>query len=168
MLIDDGSVNSTEPTYPVALYFLKEHILTIHTVITEEPPTLAFMPVWVMNWVYKGEFDSEAHQAGIYTAEELYKLIKYYQNKNTYQLQRYGSFDNETETWTFDFWHSVVLDFEEIKEKMSSGEKFQFRYNNYKVFVRSGEDDTIEPKSVTPDQLRDILRGNILTFESIK
>lgn len=160
MLIDNNTTDSDNSlTYPVALYFLKEHILTIRTVITEEPPTLEFMPVKVVQWVDKGEFTMEAHQAGIYTDSEFYKLIEYYQNKNNYQLHRYGYEENGV--WHFDFWHSVVLDYNEIAGKMREEAIVVFNYNNYAVYVKKDSD---EPKEVNQDVLCRILTGT-LTWE---
>lgn len=161
-------------SYPVTLAFLKEHILTIRTVITEEPPELAFMPVYVVDWVDKGEFTEEAHQSGIYTASEFYKLIGYYEKDNQYQLLRYGyvtESDGGAKKWLFNFWSSVVLDYNSIYGKMiphSFDEKaglpydFEFSYNNYTVYVRSGNDI----KQVSNTQLHDICTGQ-MTWERI-
>ena len=149
--------------YPVALYFLKEYILTIRTVITEEPPTLAFMPVKVVEWVDKGDFTIEAHQAGIYTAEEFRKLINYYGTNNEYQLVRYGKLNEETGKWVFDFFHSVMLNYNEINGCMkdrSSGQKdFSFNFNGYSVYIlRPGD---TEPKETTPGELYRIVNGTV-------
>lgn len=158
MIIDDG--NHPEPSY---LYFLKEHILTIRTVITEEPPTLAFMPVWVVEWIDKGQFDIDAHQAGIYTAQEFYKLLEYYRDNNEYQLARYGNLNNQddgTQKWLFQVFHYVELDYDLIAGKMTpntGGRKgFDFAFNNYTVTVRKG---SAEPKAVTEQQLYRIVTG---------
>lgn len=160
----DGSLS-----YPVTLAFLKEHILTIRTVITEEPPELAFMPVYVVGWVDKGEFTEEAHQSGIYKASEFYRLINYYREDNQYQLVRYGYIDTATKKWVFNFWSSVVLDYDEIYGKMTPGSvnqtaglpyDFEFNYNNYTVYVRNGEGET-NTKSVNPTQLHNICTGNM-------
>lgn len=151
---DKGELN-----YPVNLEFLKEHILTIRTVVTEEPPALEFLPVWVIDWVDKGEFTLEAHQSGIYTANEFYRLIRYYQNNNEYQLERYGSVKTEgnIQYWQFDFWSSVQLEYSQIFDKMHPGTDFQFNYNNYGIFVENG--DSEQPKKVTPGQLYQIVTG---------
>ena len=144
--------------YPVALYFLKEYILTIRTVITEEPPTLSFMPVKVVEWVDKGDFTIEAHQAGIYTAEEFRKLVNYYSSNNEYQLVRYGKLNAENR-WVFDFFHSVTLDYDEIYGCMAGRDKeqkeFSFSFNGYGVYVR--RDGKAEP--TTADELYKIVNG---------
>lgn len=162
----DGSM-----TYPVTLSFLKEHILTIRTVITEEPPELAFMPVYVVDWVDKGEFTEEAHQSGIYTALEFDKLIDYYNKDNQYQLVRYGyiSTDNTTgeKKWVFNFWSSVVFDYDKIFKSMKPGSvdpakdlpyDFMFNYNNYTIYVKYGDGDD-DTKSVSADELHNICTG---------
>ena len=159
-----------ELNYPVNLEFLKEHILTIRTVVTEEPPALEFLPVWVIDWVDKGEFTLEAHQSGVYTANEFYRLIRYYRDNNEYQLQRYGSVKTEgnTQYWQFDFWSSVQLEYSQIFNMMQPGTgkpengpslNFQFNYNNYTIFVENG--DSEEPKKVTPGELYQIVTGNL-------
>lgn len=160
----DGSLS-----YPVTLAFLKEYILTIRTVITEEPPELAFMPVYVVDWVDKGEFTEEAHQSGIYTAAEFYRLIDYYQKDNQYQLVRYGYLMTPASgpLWHFDFWSSVVLDYNTIYRSMVPGSldsskglphNYEFSYNNYTIYVKNGDgENNIKP--VTNTQLRGICTG---------
>ena len=156
--------------YPVNLEFLKEHILTIRTVVTEEPPALEFLPVWVVDWVDKGEFTLEAHQSGIYTANEFYRLIKYYQENNEYQLERYGSIKDVdgSKYWQFDFWSSVQLEYDKIFNQMRPGAKasldFQFDYNNYGIFVVKG--DSEQSKKVSQDEFYRIVTGS-LTWEDI-
>lgn len=147
MEIDDG--------YPVALSFLKEYILTIRTVVTETPPELSFMPVQVVQWVDKGDFTIEAHQSGVYTVAEFDNLVKYYNENNTYQLVRYGKFNEEKKKWVFDFWHSVTLDYEKIKGCMKDRSKeqkeFEFRFNNFKIWLS----DRTDP--ITEKELYDIV-----------
>lgn len=157
-----GSTESQNP-YPVTLSFLKEHVLTIRTVISADPPELAFMPVTVVEWVDKGEFDLEAHQAGIYTAAEFKKMIEYYQARNTYQLQRYGWFSEEESQWNFNIFNTLLLQVNNIDElygkmkpEVTKSAGYTFNFNNYSVYIRVG---TADPKSVTADQLRDILSG---------
>ena len=151
MEIDEG--------YPVALSFLKEYVLTIRTVVTETPPELSFMPVQVVQWVDKGAFTIEAHQSGVYTVAEFDNLVKYYNENNTYQLVRYGKFyEDETGDngkWVFDFWHSVTLDYAEIKGCMKDRSKkqkeFEFRFNNFKIWLS----DRTDP--ITEKELYDIV-----------
>ena len=145
--------------YPVALYFLKEYILTIRTVITEEPPTLAFMPVKVAEWVDKGDFTIEAHQAGIYTAEEFKKLVSYYKDNNEYQLVRYGWLNEETDEWVFDFFHSVTLNYNDIYGCMNDRGKeqknFSFNFNGYSVYI-------LMPGETTPQATNSVALYNIV------
>lgn len=150
--------------YPVALYFLREHILTIRTVITEEPPELAFMPVWVVEWVDKGEFTVEGHQAGIYRPEEFYKLIGYYESYNEYHLPRYGRLVTEgegesaTEKWRFDFFRTVTLEYGRIQGKMELQSKdFSFNFNGYAVYVQYPNES--DPKQVDEQKLYNIVTG---------
>lgn len=161
MLIGDGV--HPEPSYPVALSFLSQYVLTIRTVVTDEPPSLTYMPVYVMKWVDKGSFDEEAHQSGIYKAEEVYKLIEYYNKGNVFQLDRYGKQKNTNgvDTWYFDFWNSVTLDYNRIHAMMPVNQEvgpFTFLFNNYTVSVKYSDapDGT---QTVTPSQLYSILTG---------
>ena len=177
MLVANSNSDNDDLVYPVNLSFLKGHVLTIRTVITEEPPELAFMPVYVVDWVYKGDFPLEAHQAGIYTADEFYKLIDYYEVNNEYQLKRYGYLDKNTSNdemiWIFDFFSGVTLDYSKIFDKMHANVEiagkgktkgFSFDYHNYKVYVENGDDS--EPKEVTYMQLYNIVTG-VLTWDKI-
>ena len=161
MLIGDGV--HPEPSYPVALSFLSQYVLTIRTVVTDEPPSLTFMPVYVMKWVDKGSFEEEAHQSGIYKADEFYKLIQYYNKGNVFQLDRYGKQKedaNGVKTWHFDFWNSVTLDYAKIHGMMPKNDtagSFTFVYNNYTVSVKYNDED--DPRPVDPGQLYDIVTG---------
>ena len=161
MLIYDGT--HTEPSYPVALSFLSQYVLTIRTVVTDEPPSLNFMPVYVMRWVDKGTFDEEAHQSGIYTPSEFYKLIDYYARGNVFQLDRYGK-QKEVDgkkVWYFDFWSSVVLDYDKIHGMMPVNDQagpFTFSFNNFTVLVGSGEDGE-DAVAVSSADLYNIVTG---------
>lgn len=154
-------------SYPVALYFLREHILTIRTVITEEPPALVFMPVKVIEWIDKGEFTVEGHQAGIYLPIEFTKLIDYYNKNNVYQLERYGDFitDSEgNELWDFKIWSSIILEYENIFGKMKPGintengvtPPFRFSFNNYSVYKIQNN----KLSEVSEKDLYNIVTGN--------
>ena len=161
MLINDGS--HPEPSYPVALSFLSQHVLMIRTVVTDEPPSLNFMPVYVMKWVDKGSFDEEAHQSGIYTPDEFYKLIDYYTRGNVFQLDRYGKQKevNGEEKWYFDFWSSVVLDYDHIHGMMPVNDEagdFTFVYNNFTILVNYGGSDE-DAVPVDPTTLYNIVTG---------
>ena len=162
MLISDGT--HPEPSYPVALSFLSQYVLTIRTVVTDDPPTLSFMPVYVMKWVDKGTFDEEAHQSGIYTAEEFYKLIDYYNRGNVFQLDRYGKQkeENGVKVWYFDFWHGVTLDYNEIKGMMKPNPQagpFTFNFNNYSISVKYDDSDE-GTQTVSPSTLYNIVTSN--------
>ena len=162
MLIDNGTHD--EPSYPVALYFLKEHILTIRTLITETPPELAFMPVWVMEWVDKKEHSVEAHQSGIYTSKEFYDLIAYYEANNEYHFTRYGEFVTEEGKWRFDFFSSVELDYDKIRGRMKPGtavngnktKDFSFNFNAYTVYVKY---ENTTGREVSSEELHQIVTG---------
>lgn len=167
MEIDPPASSGTTNPYPVTLSFLKEHILTIRTVISETPPQLAFMPVKVIGWVDKGTFDLVAHQAGIYTLEEFNKLIEYYNANNTYQLQRYGPLmtneDTGAQYWNFNFFSSILIQVDSIydlygmmKPGTNGAADYQFSFNIYPIFIRVGSDD---PVQVSPQQLYNIMAG---------
>lgn len=163
MLISDpNKPNDPELSYPVTMYFLKEHILTIRTLISEDPPELAFLPVQVVEWVDKGEFSLEGHQAGLYLPSEFYNLITYYDSYNEYQLTRYGAMvtpdGGNTPMWIFDVFRSMTLDYNRIYRSMTvSGDKrnFQFNFNGYGVSVTK---DGVT-REVTPGQLYNLVTG---------
>lgn len=151
-------VNTQYPEgYPMALSFLKEYILTVRTVITEDPPQLSFMPVQVIEWVDKGEFSLDAHQAGLYTAEEFYNLIGYYQDNNSAQLVRYGHMSGSD--WKFNFWAPFTLDYQRIYNQMNQDngqQDFFFEFNGYTIFVQDGNN---EPVAVSAQKLYEIVTG---------
>lgn len=155
MLIADSS-HPDELSYPVTLSFLKEYILVIRTVVTEDPPQLSFMPVYVVEWVDKGNYEIEAHQSGIYTEGEFYSLIKYYQSNNEYQLERYGKIVDDA--WRFDIFRSLSLDYDKIAGTMKADnfqKPFSFRQNNYTILVT--KDDMIQ--SISAEQLYNLVTG---------
>lgn len=145
--------------YPVTLSFLKEHILTIRTIVTERPPELAFMPVQVIDWVDKGTFSLDGHEAGIYTATEFYNLIRYYTDYNPAQLTRFGKLSDGN--WIFNIWFSLTLDYSEIHGKMllNSSAGFSFKDNGYTItIINNGER---EPYTVSAGDLYKIVTGQI-------
>lgn len=169
MMIADPKDNTLN--YPVTLAFLKEYVMTIRTVITEEPPQLAFMPVWVVGWVDKGEFNLEAHQSGIYSAAEFYRLTAYYKALNEYQLVRYGYLTTQeggVKVWLFNIFSSLTLNYNDIFGMMKPGvtvpdkgltKNFMFEFNNYSVYVQNGsEEDVVQ---VNPTQLYGIVTGTL-------
>lgn len=149
--------------YPVTLSFLKEYILTLRTLISNDPPELSFMPVKVVEWVDKGSYDVDGHQAGIYLASEFTQLIQYYRSNNEFQLYRYGNLNEETNSWTFNIWAPLNLNYNDISGGMSGGSSdFIFNYNGYSVTVTNGS----VSKNVSAAQLVGILKGT-LTFENL-
>lgn len=145
MEVDYSQTDKKDDSYPVTLAFLKEHVLTISTLITKDPPELVFMPVLVTEWVDKGEFSLEGHQAGIYKEEEFYNMIEYYKNNNEFQLARYGykterNDGTEEKIWVFNIWHSLVLE-DRIKGSMvrnNEQDDFEFNFNRYTVSLKDG------------------------------
>lgn len=162
--ISDETPNGT----PMNLYFLKEHKLTIRTVISQDPPELVFMPVLVIDWVDKGTYILDGHQSGIYKAEDFYSMIKYYQKNNETKLSNYGYLSNKT--WVFNIFASINLDFDRIANSMvNTGQKpFMFdknrRYNVY-VTMSSNGDGEREVVSVSADQLYEIVTQGTFTPE---
>ena len=158
-------VDSEHPDpYPMTLYFLKEHILTISTLITEEPPQLEFMPVQVVNWVYKGTFSFDGHQSGIYNADEFGKLISSYNAGNIARLDRYGALvqleGSDSSIWIFQFWNSVVLDYNEIHGKLIDNKDlpFTFNFNNFSISVQMANGTL---RNVNAEDLIKIIKGTM-------
>lgn len=150
--------------YPATLSFLKEHILTIRTKITADPPQLEFMPVTVVEWVDKGSFTLAGNQAGIYTYADFMNLVANYETYNEFQLSRYGYVDGGTGKWRFNFWHSVSLIKSEIEGRMEvKGDKkdYEFVFNNYTNEI--ADSPTSDPKILADEEgeqlLYDIVSG---------
>lgn len=154
-----------EEPYPVAMAFLRQHIVTIYTEISQNPPELIFMPVKVIDWVDKGEWILEGHQAGLYLTSDFMDLLAYYADGNLYQLARYG-FPDEDGFWTFNFWRGTVLKFSDIANKMPVNAMptgmtgFEFVFNGYGQNVQLN-DGTIIP--VTAQQLYQIVTQGTYT-----
>lgn len=143
--------------YPVALAFLRERILKIKTVISETPPELVFMPVEVIEWVDKGEFDFTARQAGIYKADDFYSLIENYVDYNYINLFNYGYLDSNKD-WVFNFFNSVTLDYNQIAGSMpvvDGKPNYSFVLSGYTVTIINDGN----PYSVTGLQLKNIVSG---------
>ena len=152
--LEDG----TQVTYPVALAFLREHILTLRTVITEDPPELSFMPVTVIEWVDKGDFALEGHQAGIYNSDDFITLVKNYETYSEEQLERFGL--NTDARWEFNFWGHVEVNENLVKGKMkvTEGKKdFTFKFHGYTCKVGNTE---YSQANGNTDNLVTLLKGN--------
>lgn len=77
-------------------------VITLTTKMKPGEMLLEFAPVTVEPWVYKGTFSPTAKQSGIYSAEDLYDLIKFYQANDTVWIHKYGYIDNrQTGHWKF-------------------------------------------------------------------
>lgn len=161
--------DNTNP-YPVTLSFLKEHILTIRTIITEEPPELVFMPVLVVEWVDKGNFTIEGHQAGIYRVSDFNDLIKNYETYNEFQLARYGYLTEVTkedntkeEKWVFNIFRQVTLEKEDIEGKMPVLEEkkdYSFNFQGYTIYIEDGDKPIPLAGQEGEKKLYDIVSGN--------
>ena len=132
-------INSPEykNPYPVALSFLKEHILTLRTEITEAPPSLSFMPVTVVEWIDRGSFTLEGHQAGIYTTKDFEDLLHWWDEYNEDQLARYGLLEDDGKKWMFSFWGPIDVKSADIKGKMkvTGDTDYHFRFHGFKHLV---------------------------------
>lgn len=105
---------------PMTLSFLREHYLTIRAVISNEPPELILQPVWVYQWVDKGEYTVDGYQAGVYNEDDFRELIGYYNEGNESQLRRFGK-KNENGSWTFNLFGNFELNEQEIAGRMKPG-----------------------------------------------
>lgn len=124
---DEGT--SGQGQVPVRLDFLKEHVLTITTKMKPGDPELEFLPVTVEKWVNKGNYLPLANQAGIGNFSDFMDMIRYYQDKNDFQLGRYGFKDNISTQYSgldsvIQGWHfqfratNIVLPIDSIQGQM--------------------------------------------------
>lgn len=124
MLMDNG------PDVPASLQTLNfdpGKVITLTTKMKPGQMELEFAPVTVEPWVYKGTFYPSAKQSGIYTADDLYKLIEYYNEGNEFWMHKFGYIEyqgTENERWRFMI-NSGSLEFEAAKivGKMIPGEE---------------------------------------------
>lgn len=136
MFIYQGSDNTP---YPVNFSFLKEYRIILRTEISKDPPELVFAPVQVIDWVDKGEFTVDGYQAGIYSADDFYNLIKAWATYTTEVISNYGYLSENK--WVFNFWNTVTLDYDMIAGKMNSSRDFEFIFNNFAIYLN--QDNTI-------------------------
>lgn len=113
-------VSAGENAAPLPLAFLREHYLTLRTVLSKDTPQLLFQPVWVYKWVDKGEFTSDGYQAGVYDEEDFMNLIAYYNAGNQVQLRRYGKKD-ASGAWQFNIFGNLELQRSDIYGMMIPG-----------------------------------------------
>lgn len=177
---DDGSEAR------LTLDFLKGYVINLTTKLKPGEPELIFAPVTVEPWVWKGTFNPDSRQAGIFNPTDLYNLVKYYRENNSFWLGRYGfiaSADAQTGTWTFQF-NSGNLDLEvdKIMGLMHPGEekegpneetvtppfKFDFRGRNQNYVMPNGEKIAMGTTSSSAQILYNIVtaeRGSGVTNE---
>lgn len=149
-------INSPEykNPYPVALSFLKEHILTLRTEITEAPPSLSFMPVTVVEWIDRGSFTLEGHQAGIYTTKDFEDLLHWWDEYNEDQLARYGLLEEDGKKWMFSFWGPIDVMLADRKMKVTGEKKdYYFKFHGFKHLV---DGKLVE----TEEELKEILTSD--------
>lgn len=141
---------SNGPDVPASLQTLNfdpGKVITLTTKMKPGEMQLEFAPVTVEPWVYKGTFYPTAKQSGIYNADDLYELIKYYNAGNEFWIHKYGYIeykDTPNERWHF-MLNAGNLEFEaeKIVGKMIPGQSI------------SGEQLTETPKFMFDFRSRD-------------
>lgn len=119
-------------TQQTPLRFLREKIMTIRCLITNEPPELIFYPVKVYNWVDVGHNQFTGYETGIYIADQFYQLIKDYSaysgSGSTEVLEKYGSV-SPNGIWRFNIQRSITLEMSKISGMMTPGGNASFQFN---------------------------------------
>lgn len=151
----------SENPYPLTLSFLREHYLTIRTVLSKEPPELSFMPVQVVEWVDKGKYTLDGYQAGIYSTQELLNLVAYWGASNEVQMQRFGmKMDNGS--WRFNIFANLELDWNYVFGKMREGQGQDYSFYVYDTFsitfTKEEVSKTYKGKDAA-EKLYNVLRG---------
>ena len=153
--------NDSENPYPLALSFLREHYLTIRTVLSKDPPELTFMPVQVVEWVDKGRYTLDGYQAGIYSDSELLGLIAYWTGNNEVQMRRFGK-KMEDGSWRFNIFADLELDWNDISGKMTEGQGPDYSFYVYETFsitfTKGGDSKTYKGKEAA-EKLYRVLTG---------
>lgn len=103
------------------LNFDAGNVITLTTKMKPGEMQLEFAPVTVEPWVYKGTFIPSAKQSGIYSAEDLYNLIKFYKDNNEYWLHRYGYVQTNGKWMFMVNSGGIEFDIEQIVGKMIPG-----------------------------------------------
>lgn len=139
----------------LSLEFLAEHLLTIRTVISNDPPELIFMPVKVVEWVDKGEYDLTAQQAGIYNEADFKDMMKYYNEYNASKLLQYGY--RKDNKWVFNIFRNLVFNNDEIEGQMpvkkEEDRDYSFDFNTWFTVK-------VDSKECTPEEFKALLSGN--------
>lgn len=149
---------------PLTLEFLSGYLLTIRTIITSDPPEMSFLPVKVVEWVDKGEYDLTGKQAGIYSEEDLKQIIEIYnQNpENTAQLEPFGYLDKDG--WHFNMFTTLKLKKADYAGKMPvKTPDYGFNFLGQRKVIFQGEtDDEVETYKGTAGarQLKNLLSGD--------
>lgn len=133
------------------LEFLSGCHLTITVLLGSwDDLTVNFRPVLVKKWVTYSAKDINAKQVGVYTAEELTKLVNAYNensSENNLALWKYGVYNdnNGSGTWTFDLWKSITGTF---GTEIINNNKLNFNNQN---FTFNSHGHTINGKTVGTD-----------------
>ena len=156
------TVTENGENIPMTLSFMRELYLTLTVRIDTEDLKITFMPVTVVDWVDHGRVSVSGTQAGIYTSDDFYSLIKAYGEKDKNSLLHYG-YQKDGGDWIFNiFIDGIFLNLEEISGKMK-GDDYSFDFHNHSVTVINGDNSIIlDGKHNGEEELCEILKeGNL-------
>ena len=164
MYAADASGNITSQN-PIATSFTSGYALHVTATINSPETEMSFAPVTVEQWVSKGGFIIRTNQSGIYDESDFMALMDAYNTDNTYAMEQYGF--KSGDTYVFQFWNSITLDYDKISKKIvyNSNFPFVFLLNDYTVTIQNGDN---EPEDLTgnkgQNRLYEIVTGDKSEF----
>ena len=146
-------------TAPLNLSLLRGHKLTIRVNMNPDKMELIFLPVTVVDWVYKGTHELNGAEAGLYEAPQLVNLLEAIRTGNEELMKHYGYQNNDQ--WIFDIFANLTFDYDVISGSLSSSSvNFSFDFNDRSVTIKmsNGQMLILEGKEGESD-LVSILKG---------
>ena len=144
----------------VNLSFLKEHKLTFHVKMDPDLMTLQFMPVTVVEWVYKGTFLATGTQAAIFSESDFFSMIEAYKSDSS-DLEKYGYMKDGD--WWFNIYNNLTFDesllFGKMIEKVGKSYNFKFNGQTILIHLANGEILEINDDKKNTDKLIKLLKG---------
>lgn len=142
------------------LSFLKEHILTLHVTMDPDLMNLQFMPVTVIDWVYKGTFLANGTQAALFSESDFMAMIKAY-NDNSNDIERYG-YQKDGEWW-FNIYSDLTFKEDDLFGKMKgkNGKEIHFKFNGQTITIllKDGNELAINDDNKNSHKLNRLLNG---------
>ena len=156
---------------PMSLSFLRGHVLTLTVTMTPEKMELEFMPVTVVDWVYKGDYSLSGGEAGVFKSENFNRLLDAIAALKeagvsgedprvaTY-LQEFA-YKDRNGVWIFDIFANLTLEYDDIYG-VFAGVPIDYRFEfNGKTIIVEKDGEPLELRDNTgAETFKAMLDGN--------